>query len=309
MKRSIHLFSVIAFTLLTGRLIAAENANPSTHQSSSQKTTSSKQHYTAPHNSGRQLTLSQLPPAVQKTMRAEAGNLNLENIHKVTRNGQTAYRASFDKAGMKARLTVGEDGSVLQYQETDRLALVTEVPKITSSGMKVADLPQAVQTKVKDLAGKNTVGDVSKDTESGKPIYHVAFNDAGIHTDLVLDQSGKVLLRSDETALFTEPLKNSQTLSLQSAPAAVRNAIKEHGGTSGTVTDIDKGTWQGQTAYKVMIEKNGTARPLLLSENGQILQAHPDGSYSATGSPATSEKSSTSSSSSTHNSQQNAKKK
>jgi len=231
-------------------------------------------------------------------------NLNVENVQKTTTNGQTAYQASFDKPGMKARITVDENGSVLQYQETDKLALVTEVPKVTSSGTKLSDLPQAVQRTVKEEAGKNTIGDISKDTESGKPVYHVAFNDAGIHTDLVLDQNGKVLLRSDETALFTEPMKQSQALSLQSAPEAVRKAVREHGGTAAQVTDIDKGTWQGQTAYKVMIQKNGTTRPLLISENGQVLQAQGSSSSSAVGSASTSEKSS----SSKHHSQQHAKK-
>jgi uncharacterized membrane protein YkoI len=328
MKQAIRLVLPIATALVAGSLIAADT-DSSTHQNSSHSAaTSSKQHS---QNSGTTVSFNQLPQKVQKAMQAEAGNLNLENLQKTTSNGQTAYQASFDKPGMKARVTMGEDGSVLQYQETDRMALVSEVPKMNSGGEKLSELPQAVQKEVKQLAGKNTVGDISKDTESGKPIYHVAFNDEGIHTDLVLDQNGKVLLRSDETALFTEPLKGTQSLSFKTAPQAVQNAIREHAGTTANVTDIDKGTWQGQTAYKVLIQKNGSTRPLLISESGQVLQANnSSGSSSGVGSSASSEKSggnsqthasnqahssdqhssatSTQNASSTHNSQRNANK-
>jgi uncharacterized membrane protein YkoI len=294
MTKLIQLSVSLTTVLLSSALIAADNGTTSSSTTHSQNNRTSSQHqYASNPDSSKAKTMSftQLPAPVQKTMRAEAGNLNLENIHSINADGQTRYCASFDKGNnLKGKVTVAEDGSLLQYQESDRLALISEVPKLNKTGMKLTDLPAPVQKKVKAEAASNEVGDISKDTQSGKTVYHVAFNNEGMHTDLVLDPDGKVLLRSDETALYAAPLQSSQSLTLKSAPQAVQNAVREHAGSSPTVTDIDKGTWNGQTAYRVMLEKNGTLRPLLISESGQILHAQGSEHSGATGAPPTSEK-------------------
>ena len=231
------------------------------------------------------VALNQLPKAVRNTFRSEAGHLNIENVQKLNKNGQTCYIGTFDKGGLQSQLTVDEDGSLLQLQQAANIAIVSQAPPLGSSEMKLNDLPESVQSRVEQVAGTNKVGEISKVDQSGKTLYTAAFNDAGVHTELIFDDQGKLVLRTDQTALFAAPLLSSQPVSIQTAPKAVQNTIQQQA-SAGTVADIDKGQWNGKTAYRVMIERNGFARPMLISENGEILQA----GRTATGAPAASEK-------------------
>lgn len=235
---------------------------------------------------GTPVQFNSLPQPVQKTLRAEAGGLNIENVKKMTKQGQTCYQATFDKDAMKGKVTVGEDGSLMQSQLAEDLALVAAIPAITQSGEQLSSLPDPVQQTIKQAAGSNEVGNISKDSQSGKTVYHAAFNDAGVHTDLFVNEQGKLIARSDETALFTAPIQNTQSLSLNSAPEAVQKAVREKASSSGQISDIDKGTWNGRTAYRVMLEKNGSSRPLIISESGDILGSQ---GQTSSGAPASSE--------------------
>jgi hypothetical protein len=87
---------------------------------------------------------------------------------------------------------------------------------------------------------------------------------------LFVSEDGKIIGESQQTALLIAPLQSGQKVSLSSAPEAVQKTIREQAG-SAQVSDVDKGTWQGQSAYKVMVEKNGKPMPLVISENGTLL--------------------------------------
>jgi hypothetical protein len=176
----------------------------------------------------------------------------------------------FDKNNMKGKLTVAEDGSLLQYQLAEDLAVVAAVPEISEGQTQLTDLPEAVQQRIKDEAGSAEVGNISKTSQDGQTIYHAGFNEGGAHTDLFVNEEGNLIAKSQKTALFVAPLESSEKVELSSAPEAVQKAIREEAG-SAQVADIDKGMWQGQSAYKVMIEKEGTPRALVISENGEIL--------------------------------------
>jgi hypothetical protein len=283
MKFSHHTIIVISAGLLgTSVLIAGEQPS-----SGASKTAQSEK---SQSQSGQKILASQLPQRVQKAMQSEAPGANLENVQKLNKNGQTCYQASFDKDGLKGRMTVGEDGSILQYEESANMALFEAAPDLSVRGkskLQLSQLPQPVQDAVKQRAGTNQLGDIFKTTESqsGKTAYHVSYNDGAALTDLLLDEKGDVLYRADETALFSAPLQDSQALTFQSIPETIRDSITERGGSAQTVTDIDKGTWKGQTVYKVMLHKDGSYRPLLLSENGQAVNLSASNSSSSGAAP------------------------
>jgi uncharacterized membrane protein YkoI len=60
------------------------------------------------------LTLSQLPGAVQTTIKAQGELGTLKPIHREQKNGQNAYAVEFEKDGKNTRLTIAEDGRVLE---------------------------------------------------------------------------------------------------------------------------------------------------------------------------------------------------
>jgi hypothetical protein len=173
---------------------------------------------------------------------------------------------------MKGQLTVGEDGSVLQVVQTANIALINRAPALGESDLKQSELPESLRSTLKRYAGTNQVGEIAKVDHAGQTLYTAAYNDAGVHTELIFDESGKLVLRTEQTALMAAPLQSAQTVTMQTAPKAVQDAIRQHTGGNPQVSDIDRGQWQGQTAYRVMIQKNGSARPLLISESGEILR-------------------------------------
>lgn len=284
----------IAIGLIGTQLALAndQSSSSSNQQNTQQSNSATSTSQASQASKGQTILFSQLPEKVQSAMHAEAPGINIENIQKISKNGGTCYRGSFDRNGLKGRLTVAEDGSLLQYQESASYAMFEAAPSLNDRGnskIQLSELPQAAREAVNQRAGSNQLGDVFKttDAQSGKTAYHVAYTDGAVLTDLLVDEQGNVLYRADQTALYTAPLQNPQSLSLQSAPDRVQKAIREHGGSAQKISDIDKGTWNGKTVYKVMIERDGTFRPLLVSENGQIVQ--PGGSQASTGAAAESQ--------------------
>lgn len=284
--KTLLLSSIAAVATLTCSVqLGAEDKEPSKQGSKQQRgdrgSLSGSQNTT-------KISFDQLPAPVQKTFRTESGNLNVENLYKLSRNGQSCYVGTYDKGALKGQLTVGEEGSLLQSVQATDLAIINQAPPVGRSEMKISELPQSLQSSLKQIAGTNKVGEISKVDHAGKTLYTAAFNDAGVHTELIYDQEGKLVLRTDQTALFTAPLQTSQKVSINTVPPVVQHAIKQHGSTE-AVTDIDKGQWNGKTAYKVMVQKNGSARPMLITENGEILQGHKLNEAAGTGSPGRSE--------------------
>lgn len=235
--------------------------------------------------SGSKVQFNELPSPVQKSFRAHTGTVNLENIMKVSKDGQTCYRANFDKDGLQGQLTVGQDGALIRSQRAIDFALIQAVPSVEQGTIQMDSLPDEVRNTIEQAAGSAKEVGLSKSSESGKTVYRAEFNDAGVHTELMVNESGKLLARIDQSALFLAPLEGSQKVSLQSAPDPVQETVRQYSGGSQAIADLDKGTWNGQTAYKVMIEKDGLPRHLVISENGQLLGDQ----ESAAGSPASSE--------------------
>jgi hypothetical protein len=59
------------------------------------------------------VTFSELPPAVQNTVRTQAGVAPIEDIDKGILDGRVVYEAAFKKDGRHADLRVAEDGSLV----------------------------------------------------------------------------------------------------------------------------------------------------------------------------------------------------
>lgn len=76
----------------------------------------------AESKSGTKMTLDQLPPDVQKTIRAHSRGFNVENVQKKTMNGQTVYTASYDRDNMRTELAVNANGSLQEMKQSQDFA-------------------------------------------------------------------------------------------------------------------------------------------------------------------------------------------
>jgi hypothetical protein len=65
------------------------------------------------------VTMDQLPPAVQQTLRREAGGGRVVEIEQTTRDGKTAYEADVLTGGEKWEIVVLADGSVSDKARDD----------------------------------------------------------------------------------------------------------------------------------------------------------------------------------------------
>lgn len=183
------------------------------------------------------------------------------------------------------------------------------------SGTKVKfeQLPSAVQNAVKSQAGGNTIEDIDKGTLSGKTIYEVAFKENGKHNELRVAEDGNVVDRivdgkSTLTAStsvpatpaptpaptfptaptrqtgqqiaydagFEDSLKNTQKISYDQVPEAVKRIVKERGrGTE--IQDVERGVGGGVNAYQIAYKKNGRHIELRATEDGQKIKEVADG--------------------------------
>src|SRR5262245_41163595 len=67
----------------------------------------------------RTVTMSDLPAAVQTTIKDKAGSNPIEKIEKKTEDGKTVYEAVVNKGGKEWSIEVNEQGKFLkQYQES-----------------------------------------------------------------------------------------------------------------------------------------------------------------------------------------------
>ena len=57
---------------------------------------------------------SDLPAAVQQTVRAQVPNANIDDIDKETRTGRTIYEITFEEPGKNPKMHIAEDGTILK---------------------------------------------------------------------------------------------------------------------------------------------------------------------------------------------------
>ncbi|PYL37211.1 MAG: hypothetical protein DMF34_11205 [Verrucomicrobia bacterium] len=65
--------------------------------------------------------------------------------------------------------------------------------------VKMFDLPTAVQTTIKDKAGKKEIVKIEKKTEEGKTVYEAVVNKKGKQWAIEVDASGKFLKNYEES--------------------------------------------------------------------------------------------------------------
>ena len=65
--------------------------------------------------------------------------------------------------------------------------------------VKMADLPAAVQTTIKDKARRHEIVKIEKKTEEGKTVYEAVVNKKGKQWAIEIDASGKFLKKYEES--------------------------------------------------------------------------------------------------------------
>src|SRR5712691_3759912 len=86
---------------------------------------------------------NELPPAVQKTVRAQAPNAEIADISKKTENGMDVYEVSFREPGSNPKVVVAADGRLLNTDMAKPAGAVERLLTPTGAvGTKLSALPE-----------------------------------------------------------------------------------------------------------------------------------------------------------------------
>ena len=133
---------------------------------------------------------SELPAAVQATVKAEAPNAKIDDIDKERRSGRMVYEITFADEGHNPKLHVAEDGTIVKEEAWLNEKAGAEADGI---GVQFTDLPAAVQSTIKQRAPSAKIDDIDKETRTGRTVYEVTFEEPGKNPKLHIAEDGTIV--------------------------------------------------------------------------------------------------------------------
>jgi hypothetical protein len=141
-----------------------------------------------------------LPPAAQKAVRSQSPNGDIERVSKTSENGMDAYKVTLRNAGMTSdnTLVVSADGRVLSSDMPNTPnGIVQDVKKALTPtgavGTQFSALPENVQKTIKAHAPDAPIANISRETDNGRTIYEVSFEDSGKNPSIKVADDGTLV--------------------------------------------------------------------------------------------------------------------
>ena len=143
---------------------------------------------------------AELPPAVQRTIRAEVGTAVILDVVKELHNDQVVYEIVFENAAVFPPLYVAPDGSVLKPSDlTIAIPAPHEVVPPKTNGpierVTLQDLPPQVVKTIQGAAPDSEIDLIEREKQDDKVVYRVSFKDRS-HPILYLAPDGTLLRES-----------------------------------------------------------------------------------------------------------------
>ena len=123
----------------------------------------------------RKLTFEQLPPAVQKTAKAESDGATVRGYSSEVENGRTEYEAQLTIDGHKRDVSMDASGKVLEREDE----------------VKFDSLPQAVRDGLRKQAVAGKIERVEKVTSDKRTIYEAMVRDRGKTHEIAVTAAGE----------------------------------------------------------------------------------------------------------------------
>jgi hypothetical protein len=139
---------------------------------------------------------STLPPAVQNSVRAEAGMAEISGVVRNFEGSTRYYEILFRNPELYPPLYLAPDGSVLNEDLTvavrasaDTIALSTGS---MANGVRMDDLPPSVIVRIRQEAPTAEVESINRINAGNQMFYNVTFKDPGHHPALLLHDNGQL---------------------------------------------------------------------------------------------------------------------
>jgi uncharacterized membrane protein YkoI len=124
-----------------------------------------------------EFSLSELPFAVQKTIKEHVGSGKIDGIDKTSDEGKVFYDVDFSRDGKSRFLSVNANGTLASEEEEVSLTLVPAVAQ------------KAIQSELKG----NSLKAITKRMEDGQIFYDVTFSKKGVDEEFTVSADGEVL--------------------------------------------------------------------------------------------------------------------
>lgn len=136
-----------------------------------------------------------LPPAVQKTARAQAPNAEIVKADKTSQNGMDAYEVEYrNPNGPNTKVLIGLDGRVLNSDMPAPAGKIERALTPTGAvGTKFSALPEVVQKTIQTKAPATDIANISRHESNGRVIYEVEFTDKGNNPTIQVAEDGTLV--------------------------------------------------------------------------------------------------------------------
>ncbi|HZR21641.1 MAG TPA: PepSY-like domain-containing protein [Verrucomicrobiae bacterium] len=138
---------------------------------------------------------NELPPAVQKTVRAQAPNGDIANVTTKSENGSQVYEVEFrNPNGPNSKVLVAADGTLVGSDMTKPAGAVQKLLTPTGAvGTPLSALPEAAQKTIKSQAPDAPIAKISRHDVNGRTIYEVEFKDQGKNPTIKVADDGSLV--------------------------------------------------------------------------------------------------------------------
>jgi uncharacterized membrane protein YkoI len=138
---------------------------------------------------------NELPPAVQKTVRAQAPNAEIANVTQKTQNGSQVYEVEFRNDGLaNSKVMVAADGTLVGSDMARPAGAIQRLLTPTGAvGTPFSALPEAVQKTIKAQAPDAPIANISRQEDNGRTIYQVEFKEVGKNPTIRVAEDGTLV--------------------------------------------------------------------------------------------------------------------
>src|SRR5512140_1295595 len=138
---------------------------------------------------------NELPPAVQKTARAQDPSAEIVDVSKTTSNGIDAYEVQFrSEQGKNPKVLIAADGRVLNSDLPKQPGAIEKLLTPTGAvGTPFSALPVPVQKTIQEHSGNAPIASISRHEVNGRVIYEVAFEEQGKNPTIKVAEDGTLV--------------------------------------------------------------------------------------------------------------------
>ena len=138
---------------------------------------------------------NELPPAVQKTVRAQAPNAEVTDVSQKTQDGREVYEVDFRGEGHNnPKVVVAEDGTLVSSDIAKPAGPIERMLTPTgATGTPLSALPEAAQKTIQAQAPGAPIASITRHESNGRVIYKVEFQEPGKNPTIEVAEDGTLV--------------------------------------------------------------------------------------------------------------------